>query len=300
MHRKDRTPEFLASAKKMIENSSMNEDNVISSENVFQPAIKVNRDFLADAMRLGHKEGSTVLGGENIIKLDELAASGKSCIIFSEHVSNLDVPSMYIRFRDHENKKLETIFEKFIFIAGLKLNQNPMVKLYAEMFSRIVIYPIRSILNLADDDNAKAQAELAKKINFSATKQIMDLKKKGHIFILYPAGTRYREWEPDSGKGMKETMAYLSIFDYFCCCSISGNNMLPAEHEDMTKEKFEEDVIVFNVGEIIETKGYMKHVAEKNPAITDKDEMRQAQVDEIMERIKMLHDEGDKYREKYI
>lgn len=279
----------------MMANSKMNEDNVISPDNVFQPAVSNNRELLIELMRAGHLPGSDVLGHENIKRLSELADEGKSCIIFSEHVSNMDVPSMYIRFHDHKDNLLRSIFEKFIFIAGVKLNLNPVVKLFAEMFTRVVIYPVRGLSKISGDE-----FELAKKINLRATRHIMELKGKGRIFILYPAGTRRRDWDADSKKGMKETMAYLGIFDYFCCCSISGNNMIPQAHEDMTKEAYEQDVIIFNVGKVIKTSEFTAATASSNPNVTDKDEIRQIQVDAVMEMIESLHDEGDCHRKKLI
>ncbi|HPY03302.1 MAG TPA: hypothetical protein PK419_10925, partial [Spirochaetota bacterium] len=277
---KNKTDYFLQSIPKMMMNSQMNENNTISPDNVYQPAIKNNRELLAELMREGHLPGSDVAGYENILKLEKLADEGKSCIIFSEHVSNMDVPSMFIRFKDHPEKRMESVFEKLIFIAGVKLNQNPVVKLFAEMFTRVVIFPIRGLSKISGEE-----FDLAKKINLRATKHIMELKNKGNIFVLYPAGTRRRDWDADSMKGMKETMAYLSIFDYFCCCSINGNNMIPQEHEDMTKEAYEEDVIIFSIGEVTKTSDFVKEISEKHPEAKDKDEMRQHQVDEIMNRI---------------
>ncbi|HOF34535.1 MAG TPA: hypothetical protein PK624_11375 [Spirochaetota bacterium] len=290
---KNKTDYFLQSIPKMMMNSQMNENNTISPDNVYQPAIKNNRELLAELMRAGHLPGSDVAGYENILKLEKLADEGKSCIIFSEHVSNMDVPSMFIRFKDHPDKRMESVFEKLIFIAGVKLNQNPVVKLFAEMFTRVVIFPIRGLSKISGEE-----FDLAKKINLRATKHIMELKNKGNIFVLYPAGTRRRDWDADSMKGMKETMAYLSIFDYFCCCSINGNNMIPQEHEDMTKEAYEEDVIIFSIGEVTKTSEFVKEISEKHTEVKDKDEMRQYQVDEIMNRIEALHTQGKLIREK--
>jgi len=290
---KNKTAHFLQYAEKMMMNSKMNENNIISPDNVYQPAIKNNRELLAELMRIGHLSGSDVAGYENVLKLEQLANEGKSCIIFSEHVSNMDVPSMYIRFKDHPDKRMESVFEKLIFIAGVKLNQNPVVKLFAEMFTRVVIFPIRGLSKISGEE-----FDLAKNINLRATKHIMELKNKGNIFVLYPAGTRRRDWDADSMKGMKETMAYLRIFDYFCCCSINGNNMIPQEHEDMTKEAYEEDVIIFSIGEVTKTSDFVKEISEKNPEAEDKDVMRQHQVDEIMNRIEELHTKGKLIREK--
>ena len=54
---KNKTDYFLQSIPKMMMNSQMNENNTISPDNVYQPAIKNNRELLAELMRAGHLPG---------------------------------------------------------------------------------------------------------------------------------------------------------------------------------------------------------------------------------------------------
>ncbi|MBN2545596.1 MAG: 1-acyl-sn-glycerol-3-phosphate acyltransferase [Spirochaetes bacterium] len=293
---------FFDYAKKMMKNSKMNEDTLITPENIYQPAIKNNRDYLFEIIKMSHLEGSTILGAENLIKLFELAKKGHSCIILSEHVSNLDVPSMFVRFYDHKNDLLKEIFEKIIFIAGVKLNENPLVKLYTEMFSRIVIFPIRSIEKLTNDETQKEKINLAKKINIKSTRKIKELRNAGFLFVLFPSGTRYRPWLPETKKSIKETSSFLKSFDYFCCSSINGNNMLPGEHEDMTKEQFIKDVLVINYGEIKKTKDYIDNILKSaDKKITeDTEKSKQFIGDKIMEEIEQLHNKAEEYRKKFL
>ncbi|OHD14458.1 MAG: hypothetical protein A2086_09245 [Spirochaetes bacterium GWD1_27_9] len=298
---KDKTMKFFEYTKKMMHNSRMNEDCHITPDNVYQVAHTANRDILLDSVRIGHLKGSNVLGVENILKLNELAEQGKSCIVLSEHVSNLDVPSLFARFYDHPNEKLKEIFEKFIFVAGVKLNQNSLVKLYTEMFTRVVIYPIRSLEKMTDDKH-REEVELAKKINMRATRKIAELRNKNQIFVMYPAGTRYRPWQPETKKGIKETTSYLNSFDYFCCASINGNNMPPRDHEDMTREQFLEDVLVFNFGEVKSAKEYITNLSTSQTkfAADDKENIKQYIVDNIMEEIDILHEKAEEYRKQYL
>lgn len=298
----DITLYFFEQAKKMMHNSKMHEDSNITPENIFQEAHKTNREILFKTMKYAHLDGSTILGVENILNLYELSQSGKSCIILSEHLSNLDVPSLFTRFYDHLDPKLKEIFEKFIFIAGVKLNETPLVKLFTEMFTRIVIVPIRSIENmLKEEEKFKKEIAIAKKINLKATRKIFEIKNKGYIFILYPAGTRYRPWNPDTKRGIKETTSYLNSFDYFCCCSINGNNMPPREHEDMTREPVYRDVVVFNFGKVTEAKTFIEDQISNNKIVTeDKEYVKQFIVDRIMEEIEKLHNEAEEYRKKYL
>jgi glycerol-3-phosphate O-acyltransferase len=296
------TARFFSYIEKMSKNSKMYEDTEITPENVFQVAHKSNRDLLYESVKVTQLEGSTILGADNLKKLYELALSGKSCMILSEHVSNLDVPEMFVTFYDYPDQKLKEIFEKIIFIAGVKLNENPVVKMYTEMFTRMVIFPARSLVKIQDNKEYKKELELAKKINLRATRMIKDLRTQGNIFLLYPAGTRYRPWMPETKKAIKETASYLASFDYFCCSSINGNSMVPMEHEDMTKEKIDKDVIVYSFGEVQNAKEYIEKITSAANLDSGKntDNKKQTIGDKIMEDIDALHNKAEEYRSKYL
>ena len=293
---------FFKYTEKMIKNSKMHEDTMITPENIFQPAHKVNRDILFEIINMSHLEGSNNLGVENIIKLYDLVQNHKSCLILSEHVSNLDVPSMFVRFYEYPDGRLKKIFEKIIFIAGVKLNENPIVKLYTEMFTRVVIFPVRGLLEMRDKEEYKDKIELAKKINLRSTRKIKELRDQGNIFVMFPGGTRYRPWKPETKKAVKETASYLSSFDYFCCLSINGNNMAPMQHEDMTREIYKKDVIVFNFGEVKESKQYIRNIYSDldKKGISDKAKMKEKVGDKIMKEIDVLHNKAEDYRRKFL
>lgn len=294
--------DFFCYAERMAANSRMNEDTEITPNNVYQPAHKENRELLYKITNKLHLPGSKILGEENIIKLYDLAQQGKSCIILSEHVSNLDVPNMFVRFYNSANPKLKKIFERIIFIAGVKLNEIPLVKLFTEMFSRIVIFPIRSLSKIKESKEHVEKVNLAKKINIRSTRLIKELRSQGNIFLLYPTGTRYRPWDPGTGKGIKEAASYLNSFDYFCFAAINGNNMPPAEHEDMTKEPIKKDVIVFSFGEVRNTKDFINYIIEEqySQSRDDKEKMKEFIVGKIMEGINELHKEAEKYRKPLV
>jgi len=301
----NRTKEFFEYYQKMISSSKMHEDTEITPDNVYQEAHKENRELLLEIMKKCHLSGSNILGVENILELNRLAEQGKSCLILSEHTSNLDVPSLFARFYDHENESLKEIFERFVFIAGTKLNSLPLVKLFTEMFSRVVVYAIRSLNEIKNDDEKKEEVELANRINLKSTRKIGELRNKGYIFFLYATGTRYRPWAPETKKGITAIHSYLNSFDYFCCVSVNGNNMPPEEHEDMTNETVCDDVVVFNFGEVIETKEYLKNLVESQNCLPpieceDKDIFKQCVADSIMEKIEKLNVQGEEYRKKYI
>jgi glycerol-3-phosphate O-acyltransferase len=163
------------------------------------------------------------------------------------------------------------------------------------MFTRIVIYPIRSLSKIANDDSFKDEVELAKRINIKATRKIAEHRNKNQIFVMFPAGTRYRPWLPETKNGIKETASYVNSFDYFCCASINGNNMPPKEHENMIKEQILTDTVIFNYGEIYDAKKYIADFISENK-FENKDDEKQAIVDSIMKKIDDLHNEAEKYR----
>ena len=301
----NRTKEFFEYYQKMISGSKMHEDTEITPDNVYQEAHKENRDLLLEIMKKCHLPGSNIIGVENIIELNKLAEQGNACLVLSEHTSNLDVPSLFARFYDHENESLKEIFERFIFIAGTKLNALPLVKLFTEMFSRVVVYAIRSLNEIKNDDERREEVELANKINLKSTRTIGELRNKGYIFFLYATGTRYRPWDPETKKGITAIQGYLKSFDYFCCVSVNGNNMPPEEHEDMTKETVCDDVIVLNFGEVIDTKEYLKKIIESQECIVSpdcegKEIFKQCIADTVMNKIDVLHNQGEEYRKQFL
>jgi len=81
--------------------------------------------------------------------------------------------------------------------------------------------------------------------------------------------------------------------------------MPPEEHEDMTKETVNDDVIVLNFGEVIDSKEYLKKVVEKQECIVSsdcegKEIFKQCIADTIMNKIEALHNQGEVYRKKFL
>jgi glycerol-3-phosphate O-acyltransferase len=165
------------------------------------------------------------------------------------------------------------------------------------MFTRIVFVPVQSLNKMIEKNESQDKINLARKINIKAIRKMRELRSQGNIFLMYPSATRYRPWKPETKRGIKEAAGYLNYFDHFCCLSINGNNMVPEKHEDMTGEKFVKDRIVFNFGEVQNTKEYIDKISKKgSPEIIDnKDKKKQYIVDNIVDDIMILHDKAGKY-----
>ena len=81
--------------------------------------------------------------------------------------------------------------------------------------------------------------------------------------------------------------------------------MPPEEHEDMTKETICDDVIIFNFGEVTDSREYLKKVVESQDVATandceGKEQIKQFVADTIMDKIDTLHKEGDKHRSEFV
>lgn len=253
----------------------------ITKDNVFQEAARENRKHVRDLCSAYMAKGSKIRGFRHIKKLYNLSAKGKSCLITAEHKSNLDVPNLYTLFYNNYDKFM-SIFEKIVFIAGKKLNEdNPVVKAFAEMFNRLIIVPKSSSV-ISEEEKKEIFA-----INRSAQKWLRVNKKQGYMFLIFPTGTRTREWEPETKKGIRESFNYLKNFDYFCTLSIEGNTMPVAKSGSMLDDKCVEDKIVYTFGRVRSTNDF---IAEKLTQLgKNVNDFKQAIVDELMKLIYSVH-----------
>lgn len=305
-NKKNRATEFNAYWEQMYKNSRMHEDIEITPDNVFQEAHRDNRDLFFETIKKCHLPGSCILGVDHIVQLGELAKQGKSCLVFSEHVSNLDVPNLYTRFYDTGDNNLKDLFERFVFISGTKLNETPWIKLFTEMFSRVVVYAFRSLVDLKNKETDNNELELAGKINLRATRKIGELKTQGYILYLFASGTRYRPWAPETKRGIPIIYSYLKMFDYFCCVSANGNTMPPVETEDMILEPIYDDQVVFNYGPVTDAREFLQSIEDAcehdidSECNADKNCLKQFVADKVMEEIEVLHNEAELYRQKFV
>lgn len=286
MFSSEKKQEIFNQVIELVKKNKLKKDKVTKKE-VFQKAVNDNRELARNLCRAYMKDGSDIVGIENFIELYELSQSGKACLITSEHKSNLDVPNLYTLMYDKYEKYLD-MFETIVFIAGRKLNEEtPGVKIFAEMFNRMVIVP----------KNTKVQTEEEKKemfaINRSAQKWMREYKYKGYIFLIFPTGTRTRDWEPETARGIREAYNYLKNFDYFTTLSIEGNTMPVSKNsKNMLEDPCINDKIVYTFGEVKSTKEYI----EEKLKCTNNDipDIKQHVVDNLMEDIYSVHRKNGK------
>ena len=128
-------------------------------------------------------------------------------------------------------------------------------------------------------------------------KELTKRKHEGNIIIVFPAGTRYRPWDPDSKKGVREIYTYLKTFDHVEFVSINGNLLVPCQEDNMEKDTLNEDVILFTVSEPVKGKDFRQQKSAETP---EGEDSKQYVVDQVMAELEKLHNLAETEREKLL
>jgi glycerol-3-phosphate O-acyltransferase len=287
------TTAFQAEIKKAMVISTAS--TVITEDNVYQEGNNGILPLLDGMVNSVALPGSGVDGLENLEQLLAQAELGKACLLLVEHYSNMDLSLVSTLVRQAGGRG-PAISDALIAIAGMKLNEDdPIVAAFASAYTRIVIYPSRSLHGL---DPEKKQIELARSsaINRAALKALDEHKRKGRVVLLFPSGTRYRHWDPSTKKGVREIDLYIRTFDYMCCVALNGE-VLRVQQTDMMNDEVVKDVVRVTAGPVqscAEFRDKAKADAQAS-GIADK---KQAVVDAIMVELDRLHTTAEKKKKK--
>jgi len=266
--------------------------DVITTDNVYQEANLESRKFMKLMMKENLLEGSKINGLENFHEFYDLVKSGKRGLILSEHFSNMDLPAYCYMLEEYGEGFGKDLSLSTVAIAGMKLNEvNPAVKAWAEAFSRVVIYPSRSLKAHESQADFDAEMEKSKKINMAAMRAMDVCKKNGHPILVFPSGTRYRPNKPETRTGLREIDSYLRTFDYMILVSINGNclRINPENPEDMTQDLVTKDTIILSASPVIECRKFRKEaMASLSDDVEDK---KSAVVQKVMDALTSQHDE---------
>ena len=258
----------------------------ITVDNVFQegnPDILQIIDGMVDSLLL---PGSGVDGMENLEELLAKAESGKSCLLLLEHYTNFDLTVFSLLVR-RAGGRGEAIADALIAIAGMKLNEdNPIVAVFAGAYTRIVIYPSRSLHGM---DGEKKRIELARSnaINRAAMKALDRTKTQGRLILVFPSGTRYRPWDPSTKKGVREIDSYIRSFDYMCCVALNGE-VLHIQQTDMVNDAVGKDIVRITAGPVQSCAEFRvkARLAAEAAGVEDR---KQGTVDAIMAELENMH-----------
>ncbi len=253
-------------------------DNVLQHAN---EAILPHIDSILDELMLSD---SRILGLENLEDLLAKAESGKSCMLLVEHYSNFDLPVFSYLLRNAGGRGAE-VARAIVAIAGMKLSEeNPIVSAFTEAYTRIVIYPSRSLAGLDPkvnfDEFVRSNA-----INRAAMKELDRVKKSGKLVLVFPAGTRFRPWAPESKKGVREIDSYVKSFDYLCMVSINGS-VLRIQKGDMAEDLVCQDTMILEASPVLSCAEFRDAA---RSAVPDAEDKKQVVVDYIMSRLEEMH-----------
>lgn len=273
----------------------------IDSTNVYQPANLKNKEFIDKLVSDNLDSSSYFKNMDNFVDFFNQVKSGKSGLLLLEHYSNTDLPEFIYMLEHNSDGKLTEFADKIVAVAGMKLNEaNPAVRAFAESFSRVVIYPTRSLDKASEkaqsEEEKKEEEQKARKINMAAMRAMDDCKKRGQVILVFPSGTRYRPGHPETKRGLKEIDSYLRLFDIALFVSINGSvlQMQPGHEEDMLSDLCVRDKVVFTASKVIECKKYRKEFLDTLPA--DCEDQKQAMIDHVMEVLEKQHEETEKTR----
>lgn len=275
----------------------------IDESKVYEEANLESRKYLYSLMTENLQKGSGLNNVENFKSFYEsVTKDGKRGLILMEHYTNLDLPLIMYLLENQGEEWAKNFASRIVAVAGMKLNEsNPAVRAFAEGFTRVVIYPTRSLQDVESketiSEEEKAEEEKrARKINFAAMRAMDDCKKRGQIILVFPSGTRYRPNKPETKKGLREIDSYLRLFDKMILISNNGNclRINPENPNDMLMDVVEEDKVLLTASEVIDCKEFRNKVLSALPS--DDPDPKQKTIDKIMEILEIQHNEVEKIR----
>ena len=273
----------------------------IDETNVYQKANPQTRKFMDVLVGEHMEKGSRLEGKENFRAFYDAVKAGKSGLILMEHYSNADLPALCWLLEHDLGEEGKDLSSKIVAIAGMKLNEaDPLVKAFAESFTRVVIYPTRS-LNKAEEtaqseEERVAEEKKARTINLAAMRAMDKCKREGEVILVFPSGTRYRPGHPETKRGLREIDSYLRMFDKMILVTINGTclNIDMNYPDDMLADKLEPAVQIFAASPVIDCKQYRKDYLATLSA--DCPDPKQAMIDHVMEQFDIQHAEIEKLK----
>lgn len=267
----------------------------IGEHNVLQLGNRELLPFIDSIIEENLLPGSEIRHSERLAELAAAAEKGEPCLLLLEHYSNFDLPVFHYLVR---KSREAAIADKIIAIAGIKLNEdNPVVLAFTEAYSRLVIYPSRSIeiikKNLKDPKELVAEMMRSTMVNRASMKALASIKTEGKLILVFPAGTRFRPWDPSTKRGVREIDSYLKSFSKMCMISVNGNILRINSGGEMKEDLICQDRVVFDVSPVTDCAEFREKIKSEHHFREDK---KQAIVDALMSSLESMHDEVEKSR----
>lgn len=269
----------------------------IDESKVYEEANMENRKYMTKLLDDTFSAESGLGNIENFKAFyEKVVKEGKTGLILMEHYTNLDLPAIIYLLEKHGEDWSKDFASRIVAVAGMKLNEaSAGVRAFTEGFTRVVIYPTRSLTAAADkgisEEELKAEEQKARKINFAAMRAMDACKKRGQIILVFPSGTRYRPGVPETKRGLREIDSYLRLFDNMILVSINGNclRINPENPNDMLADILEPGKVTLTASPVINCKEFRDNVLNALPA--DDPDPKQKTIDKVMEYLQNQHDE---------
>ena len=274
----------------------------IDETKVYEEANLDSRKYMYKLLDDNFKPDSGLGNIENFKAFyDAVTKEGKSGLILMEHYTNLDLPAILYLLEKQGEPWAKDFASRIVAVAGMKLNEaSPAVRAFTEGFTRVVIYPTRSLTALEDkkvsEEEIAAEEQRARKINFAAMRAMDGCKKRGQVILVFPSGTRYRPGKPETKRGLREIDSYLRLFDCMILVSINGNALRinPESPDDMLSDICEQDTVTLTASPVINCKQFRNEVLAKVPA--DDPDPKQKTIDHVMEVLDEIHNQVEASR----
>lgn len=275
---------------------------LIDASNVYQEANEDLTPYMEMILRDNFLPGSGLGNVENFKEFyNQVVNQGKRGLILMEHYTNLDLPAIIYLLKTLGEDWSIDFSKRIVAVAGMKLNEaSAGVRVWTEGFTRVVIYPTRSLDKVADsevsEEEKAAEEKKARTINFAAMRAMDACKKRGQVVLVFPSGTRYRPGKPETKKGLKEIDSYLRLFDIVLPVAINGNCLRidPDKPDDMLADIVTKDVVKLTAHPIVDCKEFRDNILNSLPA--DEPDPKQKTIDGIMAMLEELHDEVESTR----
>jgi glycerol-3-phosphate O-acyltransferase len=273
----------------MVENSR--QPHRVDETAIYQESNRDNRKLVDSILEDLVLPGSALYHFEHLHMLHDYAQQGYSGLILMEHYSNFDVPCLYY-FLERQGELGRRIADSVVSVAAMKLNEESrFVLAFTEAYSRIVIYPQRSLDNLDDPEEERR----ARAFNHRAVREMVRCKNEGKLVLMFPTGTRYRPQNPDTKRVLNAVDSYMKSFDYVVFVGIAGNVLLVNPSGEMKEDYPVQDVVVFTVSPPVDSREFRKRY---RAAAADGEDPKRAVARGVEAELARMHVEAEEVRNR--
>ncbi len=264
----------------------------VSPETVFQQGVPEIQLLINEILDKVVAPDSSFKHSEYLDTFLQSVKEGKNAVILPEHYSNFDYPILLYLLKKSGDAGVE-IANRCVAIAGMKLTEeSPAMGLITQAYTRINIYPSRTLESITDESLLTKEKKRSRAINIASMRALKNAKADGKIIVVFPTGTRYRPGKPETKRGLREIDSYLKSFDIMMPVSINGNCLrLSEDAGDMLNDRVVVDTITMEAAKPCATQDFRSRVLAEE---SDSDDPKQAVVDRLMSILEEMHLKNEK------